>query len=84
MAIRQQAAIVCGALLAAFLVLASFSEAQDTSTELLSKKRAFTTFDAPGADGTFAWSINAAGVITGDYIDDSAVPHGFGAPPVAQ
>ena len=42
------------------------------------EKPAFTTFDAPGADGTFAWSINAAGVITGDYIDDSARGLPFG------
>jgi len=44
----------------------------------------FTIFDAPGADttpgsgnGTFAFSVNAMGMITGIYIDASNVFHGF-------
>jgi uncharacterized membrane protein len=44
----------------------------------------FTTFDAPGADltpndfnGTFPYSINDWGVITGYYIDKNNVSHGF-------
>jgi hypothetical protein len=41
-----------------------------------------TTFDAPGAgtgffEGTFANSMNPAGVITGFYTDTSSVAHGF-------
>jgi hypothetical protein len=43
-----------------------------------------TTFEAPGADttagdfnGTFAYSINDQGVITGYYIDANNVSHGF-------
>ena len=41
-----------------------------------------TTFDAPGAgtgpnQGTFARSINDAGVIAGDYIDAGNVVHGY-------
>jgi len=43
-----------------------------------------TTFDAPGADttigsgnGTFPESINAAGAITGRYVDGNTVYHGF-------
>jgi hypothetical protein len=40
------------------------------------------TFDAPGAgtesfQGTFAFSINPAGAITGTYFDASYVGHGF-------
>lgn len=40
------------------------------------------TFDAPGASrapyqGTFATSINGAGIIAGYYIDANAVSHGF-------
>src|SRR5215469_15265698 len=42
----------------------------------------FTTFDAPGAgtgfgQGTFAYNINPAGEIAGDYNDNSNVYHGF-------
>jgi hypothetical protein len=44
----------------------------------------FTTFEAPGADttpndfnGTFPYSINDQGVITGYYIDANNVNHGF-------
>jgi hypothetical protein len=44
----------------------------------------FTTFEAPGADttpgdfnGTFPYSINDQGVITGYYIDVNNVNHGF-------
>ncbi len=42
----------------------------------------FTTFDAPGAgtgsgQGTFAFAINPAGVITGYYTDASDGSHGF-------
>jgi len=44
----------------------------------------FTTFEAPGADttagsfnGTFAFSINSAGAIAGEYVDASSVSHGF-------
>jgi hypothetical protein len=41
-----------------------------------------TTFDASGAgsgdyQGTYAWSIDAAGVIAGYYFDASFVAHGF-------
>jgi uncharacterized membrane protein len=44
----------------------------------------FTTFDAPGAghvpgsdDGTYPFGINANGAITGWYVDDADVNHGF-------
>jgi hypothetical protein len=44
----------------------------------------FTTFEAPGADttpgslnGTFPYSINDWGAITGYYIDANNVSHGF-------
>ena len=44
----------------------------------------FTTFDSPGADttpgslnGTFPYSINDWGAITGYYIDANNVSHGF-------
>ncbi len=44
----------------------------------------FNTFEAPGADttagsfnGTFAFSINSAGAIAGEYVDASSVSHGF-------
>ncbi len=43
---------------------------------------AFTTFDAPGAggaaySGTFGTSINAAGAVTGYFIDANSTSHGF-------
>ncbi len=37
----------------------------------------FTTFDAPGATGTYAYSINASGQVTGYYSDGSRNSHGF-------
>jgi len=38
----------------------------------------FTTFDVPGdAQGTYPYSINAKGLITGYYGDSSGIPHGF-------
>ena len=42
----------------------------------------FTTFDAPGAgtgpsQGTYPFGINAAGAISGWYVDASDVNHGF-------
>jgi hypothetical protein len=42
----------------------------------------FTTFDAPGAgkglgQGTFPYSNNPKGAVTGNYIDASDVSHGF-------
>jgi hypothetical protein len=44
----------------------------------------FTTFDVPGAgtdvgtwEGTFPMSINPAGAITGYYLDENWVVHGF-------
>jgi hypothetical protein len=49
-----------------------------------SPEGAFTTFEAPGADttpndfnGTFPYSINDWGVVTGYYIDANNVSHGF-------
>ena len=44
--------------------------------------RTFTTFDVPGAgtginQGTIPYSINAAGTITGYYLDSKATYHGF-------
>jgi hypothetical protein len=37
-----------------------------------------TTFTPPGSGiGAFAWSINGAGEITGDYADQNGVVHGF-------
>jgi uncharacterized membrane protein len=51
---------------------------------LRSPEGTFTTFEAPGADttpndfnGTFPYSINDQGVITGYYIDAHNVNHGF-------
>jgi hypothetical protein len=51
---------------------------------LRSNEGKYTSFDAPGADttansgtGTFATSINDAGVVTGYLFDTSGVPHGF-------
>jgi hypothetical protein len=51
---------------------------------LRSPEGTFTTFEAPGADttpgsynGTFPYSINDQGVITGYYIDANNVSHGF-------
>ena len=51
---------------------------------LRSPEGTFITFDAPGADttpndfnGTFPYSINDQGVITGYYIDANDVNHGF-------
>jgi hypothetical protein len=51
---------------------------------LRSPEGAVTTFEAPGADttandynGTFPYSINDQGVITGYYIDVNNVSHGF-------
>ena len=51
---------------------------------LRSPEGTFITFEAPGADttpndfnGTFPYSINDQGVITGDYIDANNVYHGF-------
>lgn len=51
---------------------------------LRSPEGGFTSFDAPGADltpndfnGTFPYSINDWGVITGYYIDKNNVSHGF-------
>jgi hypothetical protein len=41
------------------------------------QKGAMTTFDAPGAVNTYAYSINSAGAITGDFFDGTAY-HGFG------
>ncbi len=41
------------------------------------QKGAVTTFDAPGAVDTYAYSINSAGAITGDFFDGTAY-HGFG------
>ncbi len=41
------------------------------------REATFTTFDVPGATGTFAQSINPAGAITGTYSDASSVEHGF-------
>lgn len=43
---------------------------------------AFTSFDAPGAgtnggEGTVAFAINTAGVITGPYTDSSGVEHSY-------
>ena len=37
----------------------------------------FTVFDAPDSTGTFALSINAAGTITGYYVNASNVKQGF-------
>jgi hypothetical protein len=51
---------------------------------LRSPEGKFTTFEAPGADttandynGTFPYTINDQGVITGYYIDVNNVSHGF-------
>jgi uncharacterized membrane protein len=51
---------------------------------LRSPEGAFTTFEAPGADrtagsysGTFPYSVNNQGVITGYYLDANNVSHGF-------
>jgi hypothetical protein len=51
---------------------------------LRSPEGTFITFEAPGADttpndfnGTFPYSINDQGVITGYYIDANDVNHGF-------
>lgn len=55
---------------------------------LLRPNGTFITLDAPGADltagdfnGTFPSSINAFGVITGNYVDVNFVSHGFVAVP---
>jgi len=51
---------------------------------LRSPEGKITSFDAPGADttpgsynGTYPYSINDAGVITGSYQDSNNVFHGF-------
>jgi uncharacterized membrane protein len=51
---------------------------------LRSPEGTFTTFEAPGADttagsysGTFPYSVNDQGVITGYYLDANNVSHGF-------
>ena len=36
-----------------------------------------TSFDVPGSTQTYAFSINAAGLVTGWYLDSRNVQHGF-------
>ena len=37
----------------------------------------FTTFDAPGAAGTFPSNVASTGAITGNYLDANGTSHGF-------
>lgn len=67
---------------AAGVVTGSYGDANGEHSFLRAPDGVFTTFDVPGADGTFALGINQHGTITGyDYIADynpfSIVFHGF-------
>lgn len=37
----------------------------------------FTTFDVPGATGTYAWARNGGGTISGYFADSNGLYHGF-------
>ena len=65
--------------LSAALAIPPLLAAQDSQDRNQSK---FVTFDVPGAgtgsgQGTFAGTINPAGVVAGAYSDASGVNHGF-------
>src|SRR3989454_161935 len=66
-------------------IMGNYFDADDLSHGfLLDKNGVFTTFDAPEAgsvpgsfEGTYPFGINANGAITGWYVDDADVNHGF-------
>src|SRR2546426_161960 len=66
-------------------IMGNYFDADDLSHGfLLDKNGVFTTFDAPDAgsvpgsfEGTYPFGINANGAITGWYVDDADVNHGF-------
>ncbi|HUD98466.1 MAG TPA: hypothetical protein VMR62_02760 [Bryobacteraceae bacterium] len=70
------AAVVCHCL--------CFQFAAETHAQ--NRKPTFTTIEVPGAgtsangQGTYATSINSAGVVTGYYVDADNAPHGFVLP----
>ena len=47
------------------------------SSVSVNAKSTITTFDPAGSTGTYAYSINGSGTITGPYTDTNGTYHGF-------
>ena len=59
-------------------ITGSYTDANNAGHGFLrARDGTFTTFDPPGAVGTFPLAINPAGAVTGSYTDANFVVHGF-------